>query len=448
MSTFTSTSRERVLRQAREIVDTAKNQNRDITSDELAAVRVLCDQAKATRNETDEVWGDWGNKPQRRMVSTQQILAAHDPSFACHTDDVRTGRGNTYQSLFGQPAGNDGFHSFGEFLAVLDSGLHHPALRVPSATLLGSVGSSGGFLVPELYAAEMLNKALEATIIAKRADIRPMAAPTLNVAGFDDSTHAGHLYGGLVGYWVPEEGDITVSEPKVRKIQLKATKLACLTKSSNELVSDAPDFERLLGTALTDGLSWYLDYACLTGTGAGQPCGLLNDPALITVAKETSPAQAASTIVYENLTKMLARLHPACYQSAIWVANPTCIPQLLQLTIRVQNAAGSEHIGGSHVEVLSQSGGNYAMLGRPVFFTEKLPALGTVGDIILCDPTQFVLGMRKEVSIEKSGHVYFATDVSAYRAILRADGRGRWSSALTPKNGDTLSWCLALATRS
>jgi len=97
--------------------------------------------------------------------------------------------------------------------------------------------------------------------------------------------------------------------------------------------------------------------------------------------------------------------------------------------------------------VLSQTGGQFAMLTRPVFFTEKLPALGSVGDILLVDPSQYILGLRRQVSIEKSQHVYFSSDEAAYRAILRADGQGKWSKPMTPKNGDTLSWCVALATR-
>jgi len=318
----------------------------------------------------------------------------------------------------------------------------------PVAGMVEGEGASGGFLVPEVFASAMLDQAIENTIIVSRADVRPMASATLKVSGLDDSTHSSHLYGGLTGTWIGESDDITPTDAKTRRIELKARKLACLTKSSNELAADAPDFDRLLGDALVAGLSWYLDLACLTGTGAGQPLGILNDPALITVAKETSPAQAASTIVYENLTKMLARLHPACLSNSIWVANPTCIPQLLGLTVRVQNAGGTDYVGGSHVPVLSQTGGQFTMLTRPVFFTEKLPALGTVGDLILCDPGQYVLGLRRQVSVEKSQHVYFASDESAYRAILRADGQGKWASAMTPRNGDTLSWCVALATRS
>ena len=192
-------------------------------------------------------------------------------------------------------------------------------------------------------------------------------------------------------------------------------------------------------TVLTAAAGWHLDYSFLRGTGAGQPRGLLNDPALVTVAKETG--QGAVTIVYQNLTKMFARLHAASVGKAIWVCNPTCIPQLLELTISVGT-------GGTFIPAMTESAGQFTMLTRPVVFTEKLPTLGTVGDIILADFSQYVVGLRRGFSIDQSAHVGFQTDEMAWRGILRADGMGKWKSAYTPRNGDTQSWCVALATRS
>ncbi len=83
-----------------------------------------------------------------------------------------------------------------------------------------------------------------------------------------------------------------------------------------------------------------------------------------------------------------------------------------------------------------------------VLATEKLPGLGTKGDIMLVDFSQYSIGLRKEVVLQKSMHVGWQTDESGYRVILRADGQGRWSKVVTPRNGDTLSWCVTLAART
>ena len=190
--------------------------------------------------------------------------------------------------------------------------------------------------------------------------------------------------------------------------------------------------------AMRVGNGWFLDFGFLRGMGVGEPLGVLNDPALITVDAE--PEQDAASIIYENVINMLARLHVGCFNRAVWVINPTCIPQLLTLYITTV-------LSGAPVPVLREVNGGWQLLTRPVLMSEKLPALGTTGDIILCDFSQYVVGLRQEVTLEKSGHVRFMTDETVWRAITRVDGQGRWNRAFTPANGATQSWCVALASR-
>ncbi len=72
---------------------------------------------------------------------------------------------------------------------------------------------------------------------------------------------------------------------------------------------------------------------------------------------------------------------------------------------------------------------------RPVLFTEKLPAVGTVGDLILADFSQYKIGLRQDMSLDRFAHAGFTTDTTYYRGILRADGQGKWSSPYTPAAG-------------
>jgi HK97 family phage major capsid protein len=88
------------------------------------------------------------------------------------------------------------------------------------------------------------------------------------------------------------------------------------------------------------------------------------------------------------------------------------------------------------------------LLGRPIVFSEKLPELGSSGDIVLCDLSQVALGVRREISIDVSTDVGFATDTVQFRSIMRCDSQGKWASAHTPKSGSTMSWCVVLETRS
>lgn len=349
--------------------------------------------------------------------------------------------GKRYADMFGlEQLSSDGWSSPEEFLATIHSGLHHPLLRHESLTMVGGTPSAGGWAAPEEFVAQMLDKSLESEIVRPRCQVEPMASDTKKISGLADTDHTGgSLYGGFTASWMSEKGTATELDAELRRIELHAKKLAIFTRASNEVIADGVSFEQMLGGAIVAAIGWHLDYAALRGTGSGQPLGVLNDPALITIAKETS--QPANTILYQNLTKMFARVHPACINNSVWIANSATIPQLLELSVAVGT-------GGSHIPVLQESGGQFTMLTRPVIFTEKLPALGTKGDLLLADLSQYTLGLRREMSVEKSVHVGWANDTSGYRCILRADGMGRWRQALTPAAGDSLSWCAALATRA
>jgi len=66
----------------------------------------------------------------------------------------------------------------------------------------------------------------------------------------------------------------------------------------------------MLAGALIKGLGWYMDYAFINGTGEGQPLGIINDPALITVNKEDSQEPATITIRMLSICSQ-GLLHPA-----------------------------------------------------------------------------------------------------------------------------------------
>jgi len=100
-----------------------------------------------------------------------------------------------------------------------------------------------------------------------------------------------------------------------------------------------------------------MDYAFINGTGEGQPLGIINDPALITVDKEDS--QAAATITYQNVVNMFSRLAPSCFTNAVWLANPSVIPQLLTMTITIGTVALRYRCSGK------RAGRSYSLRNAP-----------------------------------------------------------------------------------
>jgi HK97 family phage major capsid protein len=116
----------------------------------------------------------------------------------------------------------------------------------------------------------------------------------------------------------------------------------------------------------------------------------------------------------------------------VWVASQSTIPQLLTLS----QAIGT---GGTHYwpALREAKTGGMTLLTRPIIWTEKLPLLGQLGDFLLCDFSQYVIGMRQQVRVESSNAPHFSTDIKDWRAVLRADGQASWDQALTLKDGTT-----------
>lgn len=331
---------------------------------------------------------------------------------------------------------NNGFNSFEDFLYTIHSGRSDE--RLVKCSMVEGIPAFGGIAVPEEYGAFLMDASLEEEIIRPRAAVWPMASETKKVPAFDGAEHTEALFGGIAGQWLGEGETGIKQSGKLRLIQLTAKKLACFSQASNELIADGMSFEQMLADALVKAVGWYMDYAFINGTGEGQPLGIMNDPALIAVPKEEG--QGATTITYNNVVAMFSRLAPHCFKNAIWLANPSVIPQLLTMTI----AIGA---GGAQIPVLREESGKFTLLGKEICFTEKCPALGNKGDLILADLSQYAIGLRKEIALDRSNAPGWTEDMTDYRVIVRLDGKGTWDKPLTPKNGTSLSWAVALEDR-
>jgi len=338
----------------------------------------------------------------------------------------------------GEQLDSAGFDSPAEFFRLIGGGHTHDH-RLQSLAMGEFSDPAGGFAIPTEYAAGILDASLESEIVRPRARIQPMVSSEINVPRWDGSDHsAGLLFGGMRARWTAEADTPGESTGKLQQMSLHAKNLFLYLKASNQLLADAPQFDANLESAIAGSVGFQLDDAFLNGTGVGMPLGALKDPASIVVNKESG--QAADTVVYENLTKMFARMWPSGRTRAIWIANSTLIPSLLTLTIAVGT-------GGSHIPVMTESNGQLYISTRPGLFTEKVPAAGDQGDVSFIDFTQYVVGLRADMRLDRSVHVGFATDETAFRAIVRADGRGSWKEPLTPLRGQTVSWCVTLESR-
>lgn len=321
-------------------------------------------------------------------------------------------------------------------------------LKAQKAILGASEGvpSDGGWLVQPNYADGIFTLEHAPSEIIKRVRRFPVGPNNngLVINAIDETSRAtGSRWGGVQAYWAAEGDTAAATKPKFRQIKLELNKILAFMYVTDELLQDQSQLEAIANTAVTEEITMMVENAVFRGTGAGQLSGILNDASLVTVSKETG--QAAATIVFQNIIKMWARLWSRSRANSVWLINQDIEPQLYSMSLA---------IGTGGVPVYLPPGGLSSspygtLMGRPVVPVEHASTLGTVGDIMLVDLSQYLAIDKGGVQSASSMHVAFLTDQMCYRWTYRADGKAGWRTALTPANGSaTQSPFVALATRA
>lgn len=452
---------EEIMAEVDEIQLTADAAGRDLTTEENRRIDQLyaefrrldmettASQRRGRRSEPSPTPnGRFGNgQPSRRSGRQVPRPPRQQARVAAGTE--------WFNATFGTEAtdADSGFSGWADYLGALAGVTQgHPddrlqAYRPRNAGMTEGTGSTGGFLVPVELLPGVLGPAFIESGLLSRVTVIPMSSNMASVMGIDTHDHTDGSIGGLTLNWVAEGEDLSEQTPSLVAELMRAKKGSVLVPVTNELLDDTAVAEVQLRSIMQQAARAGLEWAVLTGNGAGHPRGVLNDPALITAAKESG--QAADTIVYENIVNMVARMHPNLLPGAIWVASPTILPQLLTMQFSVRNSS-LEVVGGERTPVTmsGDQAGMYRLLGLPLVFSETLPVVGDLGDIVLVNPSEYMLGLRLDAQIQVSTHEQFSKDKTVFRLILRADGQGRWTGPATPKVGSTLSWAVTLAARA
>jgi len=345
------------------------------------------------------------------------------------------------------------WQNFGEFLhAVYRAGIPgqkvDPRLIEERATGLSEgVPSEGGFFVHKDFVAEILRRTYELGVLSSRVRRYPIGANSngLKINTIDETSRAtGSRLGGVRVYWAAEAGVKTESKPKFGQLDLELKKAIGLYYSTDELLQDAVAMSPIIMDAFSEEFAFVVDDAIYQGTGAGMPLGIMNSPALVTVAKEAG--QPAATILAENVIKMRARLWGKARKNSVWLINQDIEPQLFTMSLAVGTGGVPVYMPANG---LSQSPYD-TLFGRPVIPVEYAATLGTKGDIMLVDLNQYLMIDKGGIQAASSIHVKFVYDETAFRFVYRVDGEPMWSAPLTPYKGaaNTQSPYVVLATRA
>lgn len=406
------------------------------TRDQMAASNLSAEDRatlrakfKSQESEFDEIVADLeGEERMQARERTMQPIIDEDQAAA-----DRARQAASQQSQNGNRQA-EGFATMGErmqavYRAAMPGGNIDRRLMAAATGMNEGVPSEGGFLVGTDQVLSVRQRMYESGQILSRVNQLPISAGSngIKLMAIDETSRAdGSRYGGIVSYWLAEAALKTPSKPSFRPMELSLKKIAAMVYVTDELLQDSTALEAWIMRFLPLELRFKAEDAIVSGTGSGMPLGFLNSGAAVAVNR-----QSPGAVVYEDIVGMWSRFYAPSRPDAVWLIDQSVEPQLFSMSITVGTGGVPVYLpaGG-----LSQSPFG-TLFGRPVIPVEYLSQLGTKGDVMLADLSQYTLIDKGGVQSAQSMHVRFQYDETAFRFVYRTDGQPEWGTPLTPKNG-------------
>jgi HK97 family phage major capsid protein len=285
------------------------------------------------------------------------------------------------------------------------------------------VDDEGGYLVDQQFSRTLMERAMSEQVLCTNAMRVPIGAGYNGIkfnglSDYDrrDGQHAVNVYRIL------EACEKTKSTPKFERKSMDLEKLVGLYYATDELLQDEPALESMVARWFGREFGYKMDYEALRGTGTNEMLGVLNSAALVEVARHVAGAIDAT-----DIANMYSRMYPPSIRRAEWFVSSTVLPSLIGMTI------GDQPVWLSGGTIANAPYGT--LLGRPIRVLEMSSVLGTIGDILFADMSEYMIIEKGGVQAASSIHVRFVYDETAFRWVLRNNGMPTWSRAIYPNQG-------------
>ena len=194
----------------------------------------------------------------------------------------------------------------------------------------------------------------------KRPTLAVQAAGATVLSGLTGNLDLPRLTGSGTAFWVPEQGDVTVSDPTFDKISMTPHTVGGLYEISRRMLLQSTQIEDILRTDIGFILRQALDSAALVGGGANQPVGLLATAGVPVLPVATNGGPLTSDI-------------PATMVGMVQGTNTDGTPTLLTNTKVKATALKLKDAGGNPLGLPVVFG------GEPVIYSNQMPSNLTKG---------------------------------------------------------------------
>ena len=287
---------------------------------------------------------------------------------------------------------------------------------------MGTADADGRYAIPEVWNTGIVNPIIgDGRSFVSRLNRKQMSGETLNIA-IGEGRDAG------LTMTLVTEGTTQLSSgtPVIKCVKLTKKTIAGLIYVTDSMLSDASFTSQWCVDSLKSAAQYALEKYAINGNGTTEPLGMLNAPSLVTVTHESSN-NGAGTFIAANAYKMYSR-ELSSSSDYIWIMNPLVRSQLLNFN--TSSTPNAFIPGGSLANAPYDR-----LLGSDIYYSDQCAALGTIGDVILVNPSKYILGYETDIKVAFSDHIKFDYLMGAIRVSMRVDGNVLVSAAITPAHG-------------
>jgi HK97 family phage major capsid protein len=209
-----------------------------------------------------------------------------------------------------------------------------------------------------------------------------------------------------------EGGTIAASDPAFGQLTLGAFKYGTLIQISNELLTDTGvDLEGYLSMQVGRALGNAFGAHMVTGTGTGQPRGVVTDATLgVTGGTAVVGAFTADNLIDLHYSVIAPyRASTSC----MWVMKDSTVANVRKLKDSSQGYLWQPSL---------QLGAPDMVLGKAVLTDPNVAAVAlSAKSVLFGDFSQYFVRLVSGVRFERSDDFAFNTDLVTFRALLRAD---------------------------
>ncbi len=261
--------------------------------------------------------------------------------------------------------------------------------------------SEGGFLVPDEFEKQLIDKLHDENIIRGYATI-------ITTESGDRKIPVVASHGAAA--WTDEEAEYTESDDAFGVVTLGAHKLATIIKVSEELLNDsafnletyiASEFVRRMATAEED--------AFINGNGTGKPTGLL------TTGETGITAASATAVTADEVIDLYHSLRTPYRKNAQFIANDSTIKAIRKL---------KDNTGQYVWQPGLQAGQPDTILNRPILTSQHMPEIGAGRKILIFgDLSYYWIADRQGRTFQRLSELFAKTGQVGFRVFQRLDGK-------------------------